>query len=138
MSNENELILTPVFNAPRQLVFEAWTNPNHLKNWWAPKGFSTIYCTVDLRIGGLFRYCMSSPDGNEFWGRGIYKVINEPAKIVYSDCFTDKEGNPVPPSHYGMQLTTIQESIVEVTFEEEMQNTNGAMFPGILPMWVTS
>lgn len=123
MLNENELIITRVFDAPRQILFEAFTNPVHLKNWWAPKGFSTTFCSVDLKIGGLFRYCMTSPDGNDFWGRGIYKEINKPNLIVYSDCFTDKDGNPVPPSHYGMQLTTIQESIVEITFEEVMQST---------------
>ncbi len=122
MQKENELIITRVFNAPIQLVFEAWTNPEHLKNWWAPKGFTTTYCTVDLRIGGLFRYCMTSPDGSGIWGGGIYKEIDARNKIIYTDCFTDKDGNPVPPSYYGLQSTTIQESQVEVKFENE----NGA------------
>ena len=123
MENKNELIITKLFNASIQVVFDAWTNPEHLKNWWAPKGFSTSYCSVDLKIGGLFRYCMTSPEGKNFWGKGIYQEINIPSKITYLDTFTDPDGNPVPASYYGLKSTTIQDTKVEISFEEEGQKT---------------
>jgi uncharacterized protein YndB with AHSA1/START domain len=123
IQNDNELIITRVFIAPIRMVFEAWTNPEHLKKWWAPKGTTTTYCTVDLRVGGLFRYCMTSEAGKAIWGGGVYQEIDVPNKIVYTDRFTDKDGNPVPPSYYGLESTTIEESQVEVTFEQENGST---------------
>ncbi|MES2779520.1 MAG: SRPBCC domain-containing protein [Bacteroidota bacterium] len=123
MENENNIVITRTFKAPRSLVFDAWTQPEHIKNWWAPKGFTNTYCTVDLRIGGEFRYCMTNPEGAEFWGKGVYKLIDKPNHIQCTDTFTDKDGNPVAPSHYGMQLDTLSDSLVDVVFEEQNNQT---------------
>lgn len=114
-----EIVITRVFDTPRDLVFKAWTDPDHLKRWWGPKVFTTPYCTVDLRVGGLFRYCMRSPDGQDFWGRGIFREIVPPQRLVYVDEFTDADGNPVPASHYGMEGDWPPETLVTVTFEAE-------------------
>ena len=116
MEKENEVIVSHNFDAPIQLVFDAWTKPEHLKNWWAPATYSTTYCTVDLKIGGLFRYCMSNSEGVGIWGRGLYTEINSPFRLAYLDSFTDKDGNQVPPSYYGLQSSKIQDSKVEIDF----------------------
>ncbi|MFB9990800.1 SRPBCC domain-containing protein [Deinococcus oregonensis] len=103
-----DLVLERVFNAPRALVFEAFSTPEHLRQWWGPKGWELPVCTVDFRPGGRWHYCMKCVDkaqgqfyGMESWGLGIYREIEAPARIVYTDYFSDAEGgiNPeLPPT----------------------------------------
>jgi uncharacterized protein YndB with AHSA1/START domain len=116
---ESGIVVTRRFDAPRALVFRAWTEPQQLMRWWAPQGCSTPHCTVDLRVGGLFHYCMRLSDGRDIWGRGLYREIVVPSRLVYVDAFADADGNPVPPAHYGMSAGHPAESLVTVTFEEE-------------------
>jgi uncharacterized protein YndB with AHSA1/START domain len=116
--NVDDLVVTRIIDAPRSLVFKAWTDPAHLAHWWAPKGCTTPFCTVDLRVGGKFHFCMRTPDGIEIWGLGIYREIVEPERIVYVDTFADADGNTVPPSHYGMSAGHPSETLVTVTFSE--------------------
>jgi len=123
MEKENEIIVSRVFDAPIAMVYEAWSNAEFVKKWWAPKNCTTTYCSIDFRIGGIFRFCMTTAEGMDCWGRGIYKKINPPHTIVYEDCFTDKDGTPVAPSYYGLQLTTIKSSTIEVQFEEVVEKT---------------
>jgi uncharacterized protein YndB with AHSA1/START domain len=113
---DQAIVITRVINAPRELVFKAWTEPDHLKRWWAPKGCTTPVCRVDLRPGGAFHYCMRLSEGREIWGLGIYREIVEPERIVYTDTFADPDGNPVEPSYYGMSARHPKESLVTVTF----------------------
>jgi len=117
-SEDREIVISRVFNAPRELVFKAWTEPDHLKRWWAPKGCTTPVCRVDLRPGGVFHYCMRLPEGREIWGLGIYREIVEPERIVYTDSFADADGKPVLPSYYGMSASHPSETLVTVTFAE--------------------
>ena len=112
------IVITRVFDAPRELVFAAWTRPEHLLRWWAPKGCSTPHCKVDLRPGGSFHYCMRTPEGRDIWGLGVYREIVAPERIVYVDSFADAQGNPVPPSDYGMSDGHPAETLVTVTFAE--------------------
>src|SRR3990172_7627541 len=81
---DSDLIITRVFAAPRGLGFAAWTQPRHLRQWWAPKGGSTPFCTVDLRPGGAFHYCMRLADGRDIWGLAVYREIVAPERIVYT------------------------------------------------------
>jgi uncharacterized protein YndB with AHSA1/START domain len=120
---KGEIVITRVINASRELVFKAWTTPEHLMRWWAPKGCTTPFCTIDLRPGGAFRFCMRLPNGKDIWARGIYREIIEPERIVYVDSFTDEKGNPVPASYYGLTSTTLAESLVTVTFNEYQGKT---------------
>ena len=117
------LVITRVFDAPRDLVFKAWTEPQRLMRWWGPRGFTTPFCKVDLRPGGVFHYCMRSPEGRDYWGRGVYREIAEPERIVYLDSFADEEGNPVEPAHYGMSPGHPAETLVTVTFVEHEGKT---------------
>jgi uncharacterized protein YndB with AHSA1/START domain len=122
-STAEELVITHVFDAPRDIVFKAWTDPAQLMRWWGPKGFTTPSVTIDPRIGGVFHYCMRSPEGQDYWGIGLYREIVPPERIVYTDAFADAEGNRVPPSHYGMSASHPAESLVTVTFTEQQGKT---------------
>jgi uncharacterized protein YndB with AHSA1/START domain len=122
-STAEELVITRVFDAPRDLVFKAWTDPAQLMRWWGPKHFTTPVVTVDLRVGGVFHYCMRSPEGQDFWGIGVYREIVSPGLIVYTDSFADAQGKPVPPSHYGMSADHPAETLVTVTFVEHEGKT---------------
>lgn len=100
VENEKVLVLERVFDAPRELVFAMYKDPEHLKRWWGPRGWEVPVCNVDFRPGGVWHYCMKCVDPNqgqffgmESWGKGLYKEIVEPEKIVYTDYFSDAEGN---------------------------------------------
>jgi uncharacterized protein YndB with AHSA1/START domain len=129
----DDLVVTRVFDAPRELVFKAWTEPEHLLRWWAPKSFTTPWCKVDLRPGGSFRYCMRTPDGMEICGLGLYREIVEPERLVYTDMFADADGNPVPPTHYGASPEYPMETLVTVIFEEQGQRTKVTLRQSVPP-----
>jgi len=92
---EHELVITRVFDAPRDLVFRALTEPERLRHWWGPKGFTWVSCTLDLRPGGMFHYCMRSPGGQDTWGKWVYREIVPPERIVFVSSFADERGNTV-------------------------------------------
>lgn len=117
------VFVTRIVDAPRALVFKAWTEPERMVRWWAPKGWSTPSCKVDLRPGGIFHYCMRSPEGNDFWGRGIYREIAEPQRLAYTDSFSNEEGRLVEPARYGMSYGYPSETQVTVTFAEREGRT---------------
>lgn len=120
---ERVLTVTRAFDAPRSLVFKAWTDPEQVARWWGPKGFTTPVLKIDPRPGGEFHYCMRSPEGRDYWGKGIYREINEPERLVFTDFFTDEKGNPVPATHYGMSPDWPEELLVTVTFAEHEGKT---------------
>jgi uncharacterized protein YndB with AHSA1/START domain len=114
----DELIVTRIFDAPRKLVWRAWTDPEHVKRWWGPRMFTAPHCTIDLRPGGAFHAAMQDPDGKLFWSKGIYQEIVEPERLVSTDYFSDAEGNRIEPSAYGLPPGFPAEMIVTVTFED--------------------
>jgi uncharacterized protein YndB with AHSA1/START domain len=81
-----------VFDAPREQVWKAWTDPGELRKWWGPRGFKTHSCKVELRPGGMFLYGMTAPDGSDMWGRFIYREIAAPKKLVFIVSFSDPKG----------------------------------------------
>lgn len=91
---EPTVVMTRVFAAPRRLVFEALTKPEHVARWYGPHGFSVVSCEIDLRPGGSYRFVQRAPDGNQYGFRGVYKEIEPPARLVYTWIFEmmpDKE-----------------------------------------------
>ena len=123
-STEEEIVLTRMFDAPRELVFRAWTDPAHLANWWGPKGFTNPVCESDPRPGGSWLICMRSPEGQDYWCGGVYRQVVEPERFVATDCFTDENGEIVDPvDHYGMPEGTPAEMLMTVTFEEHEGGT---------------
>jgi uncharacterized protein YndB with AHSA1/START domain len=115
----SELLITRTFDAPRELVWKAWTEPERVKRWWGPEGFTSPFCRIDLRVGGTYLYCMQSPEGREYWSTGVYREIVPPKRIVCTDSFSDEKGNVVPASHYGMPGDWPLALVVTVTFEEQ-------------------
>ncbi|HEX3856833.1 MAG TPA: SRPBCC family protein [Verrucomicrobiae bacterium] len=90
---DREIVITPEFNAPRELVWEAMTNPKHVVNWWGPRGFSTTIEEMDFRVGGVWKHVMRGPDGAKYPNENVFKEIATPEKIVYS-CGGKREGGP--------------------------------------------
>lgn len=88
-----DLTITRVFDAPRDLVFEVWTNPDHLVKWWGPTGFTASTFTVRLVGGGQWRMCMSD-GGAEIWARGVYHEIKRPERLVFSFAWEEPKGTP--------------------------------------------
>ena len=112
------MVITRVFDAPRELVWKAWTDPNYVMQWWGPRGFTAPVCKMDFRVGGRFLCCMRAPDGQEFWNGGEYHEIVPHEKIVSSMYFADSEGNKVEPAHYGIEHEAIDDVHDVVTFED--------------------
>jgi uncharacterized protein YndB with AHSA1/START domain len=118
--NENKdrlFVMERVFDAPRELVFEAYSTAEHLKNWWGPKGWTLPVCEIDFRPGGDWFYCMRGPaetDHMESCGRAFYQEIVEPERIVYKDTFVDSDGNKVDGT---------PEMVITVRFLEENGKT---------------
>ena len=112
------LLITRIFNAPRKLVWKAWSDPAHLMKWWGPKNFTSPKCKMDFRVGGKYQYCMRSPEGQEFYSTGTYREITPLEKIVWTDSFADEKGNAVPAEHYGMGKDFPFELLVTLTFED--------------------
>lgn len=92
-TDQRTLILSRTLNTPRELVFEAWTDPKHLVRWWGPNDFTLPHCEQDFRVGGKYRFCMRAPDGSDHWVRGEYTLINAPSRLVFTWLREDGEGD---------------------------------------------
>lgn len=113
-----ELVFERVLDAPRERVWQAWTDPEHMKQWWGPKDFTAPFMESDFREGGKYLWAMRGPDGQEYWSTGTFNEIVPPERLVITDSFADEKGNVVPPSHYGMEGDQPREGRITVTFEE--------------------
>jgi uncharacterized protein YndB with AHSA1/START domain len=94
-AHKRELVITRIFDAPRELVFKAWTDPKHVAQWWGPRGFTNPVCEMDVRPGGAILIHMRGPDGVVFPTKGVFREIVEPERLVFTDsALEDEEGNP--------------------------------------------
>src|ERR1700761_8161395 len=119
MANEVErMTITRIFDAPRELVWKAWTDPKYVMQWWGPKGFTSPVCKMDFRVGGKFLCCMRTPDGQDFWNAGEYHEIIPHEKIVSSMYFSDSEGNKVEAEEYGIEHEAIEGAYDTTLFED--------------------
>jgi uncharacterized protein YndB with AHSA1/START domain len=114
---EDEIVINRLFSAPRDLVWRAWTEPEFVMQWWGPKGYTSPSCSIDLRAGGSYLFCMRSPEGKDFWSTGIYREITKPERIVCTDSFADEKGRVVPATYYGMSKDFPLEVLLTLTFE---------------------
>ncbi len=115
--NKNEFKITREFKVPREKVFEAWTNPKLVQQWWGPANFESPFCSIDLKVGGKFHFCMRAPDGKDYWNVGEYTEIVVPEKIGSKMYFSDKDGTIRPASDYFGESNFPNEMIDLVTFE---------------------
>jgi uncharacterized protein YndB with AHSA1/START domain len=89
---DREIVLTRVFDAPRRLVFEAFSKPELLKRWFGPRGYALVVCEVDFKVGGGFRFVLRGPDGKDMGMRGVYREIVPPERSVHMESFDDYPG----------------------------------------------
>src|ERR1035437_9662848 len=90
-----ELLLTRICEAPREIVFQAWTTPEPLKRWWGPKGFTNAVCEIDPRPGGAIRIHMRAPDGTVYPMTGVYREIVPPERLAFVSSALDEKGKPL-------------------------------------------
>ncbi len=122
-ANEVERMrITRVFDAPRELVWKAWTDPKYVMQWWGPKGFTAPVCQMDFRVGGRLLCCMNAPDGQLCgWNVVEYHEIVLHEKIVSSMYFSDSEGNKIDPAELGIEHEAI-DGAHDVTLFEDLGN----------------
>ena len=121
--DEKDVFITRVFDAPRELVFQAWTDPRHLEQWYAPHGCSTHFRKLEFRVGGSYHSCIRIPSGHECWCRGDYLEIVPPERIVFTMAVADAEGNLADPAQMGMDTDWPPQTVVTVTFTEQNGQT---------------
>ncbi len=110
-STERELRVERVVNAPRELVFRMWSEPAHFKQWAAPKGFTVESLQMDFRVGGIYRICLRSPEGDDYWVRGKYREIVPLERFSLTNAWENEDG------------TTGPETLLTVSFEDRGQQT---------------
>lgn len=108
---ERELVVTRLVDAPRDMVYAAWTDPKQAMQWWGPEGLTVVALDMDVRPGGRWHKCMRAPDGRDYWRRGVYREVVAPERLVFTYASDDPRGEP---GH---------ETLVTVTFEERGAKT---------------
>ena len=104
-----------MFDAPRELVWKCFTEPEHMKQWWGPKGVTVTVSKMDLRPGGTYHYRMETADGTPMWGKMIYREIVPPDRIVFINSFSDEAGGT---TRHPMAPTWPLEMLSIFTFED--------------------
>ena len=87
-----DFVISRVFDAPRELVWKCFTEPERMKEWWGPKGFKSVASKMDLRPGGRYHYCLQSPSGAAMWGKLAFREIVPPERMVLINSFSDEAG----------------------------------------------
>jgi uncharacterized protein YndB with AHSA1/START domain len=116
-TSKDALVIERVFEAPVDLIWQMWTDPEHFKNWYGPTGFTVPVAEMDVRVGGKHLICMASPDGSmKMWTTGEYKEVVPNERLVYTDSPADENGKVVSPAAMGMPAghPTITEVIVQL------------------------
>ncbi len=111
-----DFVISRVFDAPRDLVWKAWTEADRLKDWFGPKGVTIPVCSMDLRPGGVCHYAMRMPNGQEMWGKWTFREIAAPEKLVLISSFSDANGGI---TRHPMAPTWPLETLSTTTFVEE-------------------
>jgi uncharacterized protein YndB with AHSA1/START domain len=143
-------VIVREFTAPRDLVWRVWTEVEHLRQWFGPKGVTVTAAKLDLRTGGTFHSCLRSPDGKEWWGKWIFREVTAPERLAWVHMFSDKDGgitrHPLSPAwplelvtevqfieHGGKTIVTLKWAPLNAT-EEEIKTFNAA-HPGMAHGW---
>ncbi|MBS1531086.1 MAG: SRPBCC domain-containing protein [Bacteroidetes bacterium] len=114
METTQELVITRIYNAPRKLVYKAWSDAEALAQWWGPAGMTLTVKKLDFRPGGIFHYGMGLPNGAMMWGIFKYRDIKEPEQIVFVNSFADEDGNITrAPFHPAWPLEILNKLVLE-------------------------
>jgi uncharacterized protein YndB with AHSA1/START domain len=127
-----ELFITHLFDAPRDIVFRAWTDPEQLKHWYAPDGCSIEFKFIDIKQGGRFHSCIHDPVHGECWIKGTYLEVSAPQKLVFSMVLSDEEGKSVSSAEAGKTDDWPEEQITTVTFEPIGEQTKVSIHQTVL------
>jgi len=102
---EQTFVVERQFTAPHALLFQVFTQPEHLKRWWVPQPYTISACIIDLRPGGIWYSALRSPEDQEHWARSVYREVMPPEKLAYTTTFADEYAHPIEgmPEH----LTTV-------------------------------
>ncbi len=124
------IVMTRVFDAPRRLVFEAWTKPEHLVRWWGMRGSTLRVCEVDLRLGGAWRFVLRAPDGNDYGFGGKYLEITPPERLAYTFSFDGAPGAEAVET-----LTFVEKdgktTLTSTTLHTSVENRDGHVRSGM-------
>jgi len=114
--SENAIVIERTFDAPVNLVWQLWTDPEHFKQWYGPTGFTIPVAEMDLQVGGKRLICMASPDGKmKMWTTGEFTEINPTSRLAYTESMSDENGNIMDMGGDYPTTTTV---IVELTEED--------------------
>jgi uncharacterized protein YndB with AHSA1/START domain len=122
-TDKKELFITHLFDAPREVVFQAWTDPEQLKQWYAPDGCSIEFKSIDTTQGGSFHSCIHDPVHGECWVKGTYQEVLPDQKLVFTMVMSDEAGNSVSSVTAGKTEDWPEAQITTVTFESIGQQT---------------
>lgn len=120
-SAERPFVISRTFDAPRTTVWKAWTEPEHFKRWFGPKGCTVPEAKMDVKAGGITHCCVLAPDGREMWGKFIYREITRPERLVYVQYFSDREGGI---TRHPMVATWPLQMLTTVTLTEQNGKTS--------------
>ncbi len=117
--SKDKCMVERIFDAPQDLIWQMWTQPEHFKNWYGPTGFTVPVAEMDMRVGGKRLICMASPDGSmKMWTTGEYTEIVPKERLVYTESMADENGNVVSPSAMGMPEGYPETTEVTVLLED--------------------
>lgn len=122
-TGKKELLISHLFDAPREIVFRAWTDPEKLKHWYAPDGCTVEFRHIDVRPGGSFHSCVHDPAYGDCWITGTYLEVSAPEKLIFTMVLSDKDGNDVRSAAAGKPEDWPEELLTTVTFEPVKQQT---------------
>jgi uncharacterized protein YndB with AHSA1/START domain len=112
---QKPFVISRTFNAPREVVFDAFTKAEEMKKWWGPKGFTVVASKMDLRVGGTYHYGLRAPDGGSMWGLFVYREIVRPERIVFVNSFSNENGDV---AHHPMAAGWPLQMLTTFTFED--------------------
>jgi uncharacterized protein YndB with AHSA1/START domain len=126
-SNPKELLITHLFDAPQEIVFRAWTDPEQLKQWYAPDGCTIEFKAIDVKEGGHFHSCIHDPVHGDCWITGTYLQVQPPEKLVFTMTLSDENGHSTSSIEAGKSEDWPAELVTTITFEPIGQQTKATI-----------
>jgi uncharacterized protein YndB with AHSA1/START domain len=110
-----DFVISRVFDAPRELVWQAFADPERMKHWFGPKGATIVSSKMDLRVGGIYHGAMRNPDGQVMWAKFVYREVTPPSRLSWVHSFSDEQGGL---TRHPLSTSWPLELLTTVTFEE--------------------
>jgi uncharacterized protein YndB with AHSA1/START domain len=121
ITNNTVFNISDIFEAPRDVIWKAWTDNEQLKQWFGPKGCPIFHSKLELKKGGTYHYGMNTPDGGKMWGKWVFQEITPPERLIFTVSFSDESGKNI--THPPMEPNWPLEILSTITFEEKGNHT---------------